>query len=214
MIRQPARARSTSCCASSPLLSFSPDKVWELRHRAHPAEAKCGCMTGEALDIDLGQFVNRLYAILIPLSLAHDLEAVPEVAFKSDVRVSKPFTTADMLFRALHLVFTPRVASSATPPWRAAAFAKRLLTAALQWPPATAVRAIELVGVLVEKDPKLEALLSTEDRGGNGLYRPDIDDPQLSNPFGTTFWELHVLAHRHWDARVRDQARKVLHSSS
>ncbi|EPT05997.1 hypothetical protein FOMPIDRAFT_1026864 [Fomitopsis schrenkii] len=169
---------------------------------------------GEALDIDLGQFVNRLYAILIPLSLAHDLEAVPEVAFKSDVRVSKPFTTADMLFRALHLVFTPRVASSATPPWRAAAFAKRLLTAALQWPPATAVRAIELVGVLVEKDPKLEALLSTEDRGGNGLYRPDIDDPQLSNPFGTTFWELHVLAHRHWDARVRDQARKVLHSSS
>ncbi|KAI0736984.1 nucleolar complex-associated protein 3 [Fomitopsis betulina] len=169
---------------------------------------------GEALDIDLGEFVNRLYAILPPLALTHDVEAVPDVAFKSDVRVSKPSTTADMLFRALHLVFTPRVSSSATPPWRAAAFAKRLLTAALQWPPATAARAIELVGVLVERDPKLEALLSTEDRGGNGLYRPDLDDPQLSNPFGTTFWELHVLARRHWDARVRDQARKVLHLSS
>jgi len=169
---------------------------------------------GEALDIDLGDFVNRLYAILPSLSMAHDVETVPSVAFRSDVRVSRPSTTADMLFRALHLVFTPRVSLSVAPPWRAAAFAKRLLTAALHWPPASASRAIELVGVLVERDPKLEALLSTEDRGGNGLYRPDLDDPQLSNPFGTTFWELHVLAHRHLDARVREQARKVLHSTS
>ncbi|KZT68113.1 nucleolar complex-associated protein 3 [Daedalea quercina L-15889] len=169
---------------------------------------------GEALDIDLGDFVNRLYAILPALGVAHDVETVPEAAFKSDVRVSRPSTTADMLFRAVHLVFAPRVSASAAPPWRAAAFAKRLLTAALHWPPATASRAIEVVGVLVERDPKLEALLSTEDRGGNGLYRPDLDDPQLSNPFGTTFWELHVLAHRHWDTRVRDQARKVLHSAA
>ncbi|KAH9934778.1 nucleolar complex-associated protein-domain-containing protein [Fomitopsis serialis] len=141
---------------------------------------------GEALDIDLGDFVHRLYAILPALSMAHDVETVPA-----------PSTTADMLFRALHLVFTPRVSLSVAPPWRAAA-----------------LTAIELVGVLVERDPKLEALLSTEDRGGNGLYRPDLDDPQLSNPFGTTFWELHVLAHRHLDARVRTQARKVLHSTS
>ncbi|TFY63968.1 hypothetical protein EVJ58_g2909 [Rhodofomes roseus] len=169
---------------------------------------------GEALDIDLSEFVNRLYAILPSLGLAHDVETVPEVAFKSDVRVSKPSTTADMLFRALDLVFAPRASSSAAPPWRAAAFAKRLLTAALQWPPATAGRAIELVRALVERDSKLEALLSTEDRGGNGVYRPDLDDPQLSNPFGTTFWELHVLARRHWDARVRDQAQKVLHMTS
>jgi len=169
---------------------------------------------GEALDIDLTDFINGLYAILPSLSLALESETPPTLTFKADVSVSKPQSTADMLFRALHLVFTPRASSSAAPPWRTAAFAKRLLNAALQWSPATATRAIEFVGVLIEREPKLEALLSTEERSGNGVYRPDLDDPQLSNPFGSTFWELHVLARRHWDLRVRDQARKISHISS
>ncbi|KZT11382.1 nucleolar complex-associated protein 3 [Laetiporus sulphureus 93-53] len=169
---------------------------------------------GEALDIDLTDVINRLYAILPSLSLVPDIETIPTAAFKSEIRTVRPQTVADMLFRALHLVFIPRASSSAAPPWRAAAFSKRLLTAALQWPPATACRALDFVGTLVERDPKLEALLSTEDRSGNGVYRPDLDDPQLSNPFGTTFWELYLLEHKHWDARVRDHARKVLHITS
>ncbi|EED79542.1 hypothetical nucleolar complex-associated protein 3, partial [Postia placenta Mad-698-R] len=152
---------------------------------------------GEALDIDLTDFINGLYAILPALCLAPDVEASPAASFKSEVRVARPQSTADMLFRALDLVFSPRASASAAPPWRAAAFAKRLLGAALNWPPATASRAVEFVAALVERDPKLEALLSTEDRAGNGVYRPDLDDPQLSNPFGTTFWELHLLANDH-----------------
>ncbi|PCH38232.1 nucleolar complex-associated protein 3 [Wolfiporia cocos MD-104 SS10] len=169
---------------------------------------------GEALDIDLTDFVNRLYAILPSLALTVDIETRPTAAFRSDVRVSRPQTTADMLFRALHLVFLPRASSSAAPPWRAAAFAKRLLTAALHWPPETASRATELVRTLVERDSKLEALLATEDRSGNGVYRPDLDDPQLANPFCTAFWELCALGDTHWDARVRAGARKALHQSS
>ncbi|KAI8998713.1 nucleolar complex-associated protein 3 [Trametes punicea] len=168
---------------------------------------------GEALDIDLSDFINRLYAILPQLALMPDIEAPPPSQAKTSVRSPPPPSTADVLFRALHLAFTPRSSAAAAPPWRSAAFAKRLLSAALQWPPATAVRAIELVAVLIERDPKLEALLSTEDRAGNGVYRPDLDDPQLSNPFGTSFYELHTLAEKHWAEQVRVAAGKLLESS-
>lgn len=64
----------------------------------------------------------------------------------------------------------------------------------------------------MERDPKLEALLSTDDRAGNGVYRPDVDDPQVSNAFGvgSTFWELRALATGHWAEQVRAAAARVL----
>lgn len=164
---------------------------------------------GEALNIDLSDFITRLYSIILPLSLMHDIEAPPPSSFRSDVRGPQPQSVADMLFRALNIVFSPRSSGIASPPWRSAAFAKRLLTASLNWPPATVLRALDFVGGLIAKDPKLEALLSTEDRTVDGLYRPDIDDPQLCNPFGTSFWELHVLHQSHFDARVREEAKKL-----
>ncbi|KAJ7109342.1 nucleolar complex-associated protein-domain-containing protein [Mycena epipterygia] len=148
---------------------------------------------GEALNIDLSDFISRLYALILPLSLA-DPGTGP----------------ADMLFRALNIVFSPRTFGAAAPPWRAAAFAKRLLTAALHWPPAAALRALDFVGGLLAKDAKLAALLSTEERALDGAYRADIDDPQLCNPFGTCFWELLALGGQHWDPRVRAEAGKVM----
>lgn len=114
--------------------------------------------------------------------------------------------TSDMLFRALHLVFAPR---AAVPPWRAAAFAKRLLTAALHWPGALASRALEWVAKLAAREPRLEALLSTEDCTVDGVYRPDVEDPQLSNPFATSAYELHLLRTSHVDARVREAAENL-----
>ncbi|KAJ7452460.1 nucleolar complex-associated protein-domain-containing protein [Mycena galericulata] len=148
---------------------------------------------GEALNIDLSDFIARLYALILPLSLA-DPGTGP----------------ADMLFRALDIVFSPRTFGAAAPPWRAAAFAKRLLTAALHWPPAAALRALDFVGGLLAKDAKLAALLSTEERALDGAYRADVDDPQLCNPFGTCFWELVALGGQHWDPRVRAEAAKVM----
>jgi len=124
----------------------------------------------------------------------------------------------DLLFRALDLVFTPRAsggvsagASVAVPPWRAAAFAKRLLSACLHWSTTSPIlRSLDLVKSMVARDPKVEAMLSTEDRISNGVYRPDVDDPQLCQPFETAFWELHLLRKQHWDPRVREEAEKLL----
>lgn len=60
------------------------------------------------------------------------------------------------------------------------------------------------------KEPKLEALLSTEDRISDGIYRPEIDDPQLCNPFATNFWELQLLAERHSSEEVRQGAADLM----
>lgn len=138
-----------------------------------------------------------------------DIDKAPPSSFTSDVRPLKTHSVIDMLFRALNIVFSPRTFGAAAPPWRSAAFAKRLLTACLHWPPAAALRALDFVGGLLAKDAKLEALLSTEDRTFDGVYRPDLDDPQLCNPFGTSFWELHLLSLNHCDSRVRAEAKKL-----
>lgn len=155
---------------------------------------------GEALNIDLSDFISHLYALILSLSL------VPNIDSKVDVSQS----TEELLFRALNIIFSPRTSGAAAPSWRSAAFAKRLLTAAVHWPPSTALRAIEFVAGLVAKDSKLAALLSTEDRIFNGVYHPEIDDPQLCNAFGSSFWELHALHENYWDTRVREEAGKLL----
>jgi len=85
-----------------------------------------------------------------------------------------------------------------------------MLTVCLHWSPPAVLRTLDFVGGLIGKDATLEALLSTEDRIFNGVYRPDVDDPQLCQPFQSSFWELHVLRERHWDARVRAEAEKLL----
>ncbi|KDQ60856.1 hypothetical protein JAAARDRAFT_564699 [Jaapia argillacea MUCL 33604] len=165
---------------------------------------------GEALNIDLSDFINLLYALILPLSLMVDIEKSSSSPTTSQHRGSSSDSPTDMLFRALHLIFSPRTSSATSPSWRSAAFAKRLISAAINWPPSTAVKAIAFVHELVSKDPKLEALLSSEERNTNGLYRPDIDDPQLANAFGASFWELQLLRQRHFDQHVREEALKLV----
>jgi nucleolar complex protein 3 len=192
--------------------------------------------TGEALDIDLDEFINQLYALVLPLSLMADIDIVPGPSQRqctsnvsgsgqsnsNNDRGSSPKSkeiTGDgsqspsvgsMLFRALHLVFSPRMRH---PAWRSAAFAKRLLTASLNWPAGLVMQTLTLVRALLGQEPKLEALLPSADSesggaGGGGVYRPDVDDPQVCNAFSTSWWELYTLRD-HWDANVREEAGKL-----
>ena len=176
-------------------------------------------MTGEALTIDLSEFVNYLYVILLELAVSPDLEDIPSIpgsgrpAGNETPSKSQSKSLADLLFRTLSLVFHPRTSSSNTPPWTMAAFAKRLLLSSLSWPPNTVLRSLELVRSLMVKEPRLEAFLNTEDRTANGVYRAELDDPQLSNPFGTSFWELRMLQKYHWDDKVRKEASALANFS-
>jgi nucleolar complex protein 3 len=138
-----------------------------------------------------------------------DIDSPPVASNDIDSGGEKPQSVAAVLFRALSIAFSPRNFGSAPPPWRSAAFAKRILLASLQWPPGCALQALDFVGGLIARDPKLEALLNTEDRISDGSYRLDIDDPQLCKPFGTSFWELHILQRHHWHPRVREEAGEL-----
>ncbi|KAG2349941.1 nucleolar complex-associated protein 3 [Suillus weaverae] len=190
---------------------FGVDATTAIRHRLLCIVTAFELLSGqgEALNIDLTDFVNHLYAIILPVSISMQVDAPPPSAFVSKFGTSKPPSIADMLFRALNIVFSPRSSGNTAIHWRSAAFGKRLLIASLNWPPSSALRALEFVESLVAKDPKLEALLSTEDRRVDGIYLPDVDDPQLCHPFGTSFWELSLLQQHHYDSRVRDAARSL-----
>lgn len=168
---------------------------------------------GEALNVDLSEFTTQLYTLILSLSLAPpqhlvivDVAPAPHPTAMSANTMAPSSTTSDLLFRALHLAFAPR---ESIPPWRAAAFAKRLLSAALHWPGLVALRAVEFVARLVARLPQLEALLSTEDRTVDGVYRADVEDPQLCNPFATSAYELHLLQTVHVDAKVREAAANL-----
>lgn len=173
------------------------------------------------MTIDLGDFVNFLYGIILELALVPGIEdspdktqsrkSTPPAVAAPARRASNQSTMADLLFRALSLVFTTRSSAHDNPSWRSAAFAKRLLTAALTWPPHTASRAIDFVRTLLVRDPALEALLSTEEKVASGVYRPDVPDPQLSGALNTAnFWELRLLEKQHWDPRIRLEARGLM----
>jgi nucleolar complex protein 3 len=44
----------------------------------------------------------------------------------------------------------------------------------------------------LQREPRLDALLQSEDKSGNGVYLPTLTDPELSNPFATSIYELFL----------------------
>lgn len=171
---------------------------------------------GEALNIDLSDMVSHLYAILLPLCSASALEDVPEMtqttqtARQTNSHLVR--TDADLLLRALDLcLLRPRL--SDLPSERSAAFIKRILICALYTPTTTTLRLLGVVRSMIGKDPKLEALLDTEDRAKNGKFDPAAqdEDVELARPLaaGEVAWELHVLA-RHVNIDIASTAQSIL----
>lgn len=162
--------------------------------------------------------------MLLPLSFLSNIDAPhPELRAPSSKHNNRPSSTdlppsiADLLFSTLSTIFSHRSAGTnglGSPPWRAAAFAKRLLTASLHWPPPVALRTVTFVRGLIAKNPKLEGMLMTEDRTHNGVYRPDVDDPQVCQALESSFYELHLFAGGYLNPRVGEEAKRVLNFSS
>ncbi|WVN86488.1 uncharacterized protein L203_101652 [Cryptococcus depauperatus CBS 7841] len=164
---------------------------------------------GEALNIDLSDFISQLFALLRPLSLDTGIEDPPILPASSNFGSGAVHTlsTSALLFRCLDAIFMSR--HSRSPPYRSAAFAKRLTECALHFPPSTAKQSITFARALISKEPKLEGMLNTEERMADGAYRPEIDDPQLVNPFTTSWWETEVLGSWHWDRQVKVETCKL-----
>lgn len=64
---------------------------------------------------------------------------------------------------------------------------------------------------MIGKEPQLEFMLSTDDNSGagDGQYRAEADDPALSNPHATVWWELATLRTHHYDERIREEAQTL-----
>lgn len=176
-----------------------------------PVQTKLMTVTaGESLNIDLGDFVSALYALILPLSLSPTFEESPYLA-RSSVSEHRNThklaqTEADLLFRALSAVFL--VARSLPSPIRTMAFSKRLLSASLQWSPTSQLRTLGFLRSLLIREPKLEAMLETSDRRIDGRWRGDVDEPERAQPESTCWWELGVYRH-HPDEKVRAEAKKL-----
>ena len=199
--------------------------AFELLSGQGKQQAKVMCLSwsidfyhaGEALNIDLTDFINQLYAMIMPLCTMSDIESplAGTTSSRNSKTQGRDNTPADMLFRALSLAFSNRgPATGKSPPWRFAAFTKRLSIASLHFPPATAKRALQFIQTLLAKEPKLEVLLSTEDKIADGIYRPDVDDPQVSNPFASNLWELQLISSRHVEAETSRLATELLSYSN
>ncbi|KDN34133.1 hypothetical protein RSAG8_12773, partial [Rhizoctonia solani AG-8 WAC10335] len=52
-------------------------------------------------------------------------------------------------------------------------------------------------------------MFGSEDRAANGVYRLDVDDPQLANAFASSAWEVQLLT-SHWDEGVRTAALNIV----
>ncbi|PWN49972.1 hypothetical protein IE53DRAFT_411247 [Violaceomyces palustris] len=165
---------------------------------------------GEALNIDLSDFVGHLYALLLPLAVSPNMELDPTQ--NGSVATRKPtatkgqdprngqkqqadrVTNADYLFRSLDLVllFPP---TRSIPAERLASFIKRLMTCCLSWPPNSVIRSLRLVSKLIGRDDRLEALLDTSDRAKDGRFDSTGDNPDSARPLaaGVALWELELV---------------------
>jgi nucleolar complex protein 3 len=77
---------------------------------------------------------------------------------------------------------------------RVAAFLKQMLTTALHAPVDASVPLIAFARLLIQRYPAVEQLMENEqDVITSGEYLPDAEDPEQSNAFATSAWEVATL---------------------
>ena len=89
---------------------------------------------------------------------------------------------------------------------RVAAFVKQIMTASLHAPPYTSVPLLAFTRHLMLRYPSAQQLLENEnDIITSGEYTPDVRDPEQSNPYATSGWEIATLRF-HANSSVAGQA--------
>ena len=97
----------------------------------------------------------------------------------------------DLALQCLNAAFIKRREYSTV---RVAAFVKQLCTVALHAPAHTSAPLLAFVRQLTHRYPSVHQMLENEqDVITSGEYNPDVEDPEHSNPFATSAWELGTL---------------------
>ena len=171
------------------------------------------------LHLDLSFFITHLYRSLMSLSVNADLELgakslhLPDpdgsaVDRRRDLKVNLQTTTV-LLVRCLSGVLLPPWNIRSVPPLRLAAFTKQLMTTSLQMPEKSCQAVLGLLqDVLHTHGKKVNALWNTEERKGDGTFKPLSETVEGSNPFTATVWEGELLR-RHYCPKVREELKAM-----
>ncbi|CAG8785563.1 15808_t:CDS:2, partial [Cetraspora pellucida] len=172
--------------------------------------------TRRTLNIDLKDFYTQMYKILMPLALNPYMEQNENKRMqktiindnKDEIKYSNNFSVSSekqLLMEGFDYMFFKK---RTIPIERSAAFLKRLSISCLNWPSETVLICLEKMQKMIQKQSRLDALLISDDRICNGIYRADLDDPELCNPLATNLWELCLLEN-HYDPKVRAMATSL-----
>ncbi|KAL2141819.1 hypothetical protein VTI28DRAFT_1906 [Corynascus sepedonium] len=174
------------------------------------------------LHLDLSFFITNLYRSLLSLSVNPDIELGAKslhLADPDDTSAGNPAnrqnnrvnlqTTTVLLMRCLSAVLLPPWNIRSVPPLRLAAFTKQLMTVALQAPEKSCQAVLGMVhDVLHTHGRKVNALWNTEERKGDGTYKPLAETVEGSNPFTATVWEGELLR-KHYCPKVREELKAM-----
>jgi nucleolar complex protein 3 len=179
-------------------------------------------IVGEAINYDLKDFYTLLYTLLFPVAMkASASEIIEEDGISTVAQSSKKrktttksettrvATDAELVMRGLDMLLLQR---KHVPVERVAAFLKRIATVSLHLSSSVPAQMLQRINTAIQaslviltlndianqfikqRRNQLDALLSDEDgRMGNGIYLPELDDPDLCNPLATSMWELALL---------------------
>ncbi|KAK4252315.1 nucleolar complex-associated protein-domain-containing protein [Corynascus novoguineensis] len=174
------------------------------------------------LHLDLSFFITNLYRSLLSLSVNPDIELGAKslhLADPDDTSAGNPAnsrnnkvnlqTTTVLLMRCLSAVLLPPWNIRSVPPLRLAAFTKQLMTVALQAPEKSCQAVLGMVHDVVHTHGrKVNALWNTEERKGDGTYKPLAETVEGSNPFTATVWEGELLR-KHYCPKVKEELKAM-----
>ncbi|KAJ3096973.1 Nucleolar complex protein 3 [Phlyctochytrium planicorne] len=163
---------------------------------------------GEAINIDLKDFNTSLFSQLMrvatrPYAAIANSKSNSGGSTIKHLKDQKKRSEVELALTGIELSFAKK---KQIPITRAAAFAKRVMTAALSLPAHASIACIGLVRNMLMNHTRLQQLLDAEERLGAGAYLPFLDDPELCNPFSSTLWEVPIL-HNHYHPVVRTLAK-------
>ncbi|KAI9010651.1 nucleolar complex-associated protein-domain-containing protein [Hyaloraphidium curvatum] len=145
---------------------------------------------GEALNIDLKDFADTLYGAICDVCF---------VSRRGDGSGGNQDDPLVLLLRGLELFLLKRKEPALD---RVAAFGKRVLTASLQLDEQGAAACLAFVRSLLVRYPKLASMMEPDDKvAGQGVYLPEIPDPDIAHGLSSTFWEL-ALHHKSFHPAV------------
>lgn len=162
-----------------------------LREQLHCIQCVFTILSGQgsALNIDPYRFYVHLYKHLL------------------NVHCGKTQTETEIILKTLIQVLINR--RKRITQKRLLAFVKRMTTLALQLQHHGALGLLGIIKQIMQLSKATNILLDTDCSNGDGVYQPEIEDPEYCNADSTALWEL-VPMQRHYHTFVKKMARNIV----